>query len=468
VEQKQLKMPVQLMGSRAFGSVVAVIGNIIGAVGLADLFKTSEDDMQASFKAQKILMLVSLINILIQILIPVLGAKTAGMAIGSAVGGLTLVSLVWPKIKPIPERLPGNAINLTEEVLQGKIEPSDSRPVVTEGLHRTLKSGKHALLIGPSRMGKTQALKAFAEKVTRGEYPQFKGKKVWYWNTADLAEHQSSMIMGGTNNPLRNIRENVGRNMDNIIFCFDEIHSAMTKEDSALPEQMKTAFDEGGPFKHVIGITTDEEYQQYVAPNRALANRFSHVRVETMDKESTIRVLSDMILRHPNMPILDEGILEYIYTKTTTDETIPQPFTACGVLSRCLEQLEGSVITTLAQEISQIEGRISAQHAIAITTTSVPQTKELKQQLVEKKQEMEQKVEQVTKLKRAKQLLFAVRKGKYEAALKEQKRTYTVLSKVEAQLKAQIEALSTELEIPAKITKEMVDGIINPTLESDV
>ena len=456
--------PLKLHGSKALGSLLAVVGNIIGAVGIADLFKSAEDEVQASFKAQKILMLVSLLNILIAILIPTVGARSAGLIIGCSLGGITLLSIIWPYIKPIPAQLPGNAQNLTNEAIAGKIKPSDARQDVCDRLHQALMQGKHVMLIGPSRTGKTMTLRSFVEKVTRGEYPGLHGKVAYYWNTADLAEHTGSTLTGGTNNPLTKIASNVGssRNMNSIIFCFDEMHSAMlSTENSSLPDQMKTALDEGGVFKHVVGITTTEEFERHIAPNKAFAKRFVCITVENMDKTSTIKVLSERVLRNPDVPLLGVDVLEYIIEKSTGEDK-PQPHSASNLLDDCITKLDGDVLSKIQIKITETKNKISALLAQAITsqTPVSKQLADLRTTLEEQKSELQEKQTQMAKILRAKSILRELRKAKYEAAKGDKTRDYSILKAFEATLITEIEEESNALGIRSTLTKTLVDEVL--------
>jgi|GEM_PF-4023826 len=471
VTESKESTPLSQYCSKGVKSLFAVVDNLIGAIGIGDLFIPTENSMQASIKAQKILMLVSILQILASILIPTVGVKMAGIIIGSSLAGLTLLSILWPLIKPIPSQLPCNSTNLTNEAIAKRIKSSDARQDICDQLYNALKSGKHAMLIGPSRTGKTQALKSFIEKVTKGHYPELKGKVAFYWNTADLAAHEASTLMGGTSNPLASISDNLAGNMDQVIFCFDEIHSAMSK--TSFPEQMKTAFDRGGPFKHVIGITTTTEYEQQVAPNRALAKRFQLIHVGNMDQESTIRVLNDAILVNPNMPLVEEGVLPYLVersTDRTNPESTPQPYTASNILDDCIDALDGNVIGELQSEIAKLGNQVSAILGQAITSGS-PITEEnrekivqLRNELSEKKKGLQERQTKKAEIARAKQLLKQIRKEKYQVALKCEKNKkmaqyFTVLKAFEQKTVEKIKKASQILQIKASITKELVEQV---------
>ncbi len=472
VTESKESTPLTQHCSKAVKGLVAVADNLIGAIGIGDLVIPTENSMQASIKAQKILMLVSILQILASILIPTVGVKMAGIIIGSSLAGLTFLSIIWPFIKPIPSKLPCNSINLTNKAIANKIKSSDARQDICDQLYNALKSGKHAMLIGPSRTGKTQAFESFVEKVNRGEYPELKGKIVFYWNTADLAAHEASTLMGGTSNPLASIADSLGENMDLVILCLDEIHSAMSKE--SFPEQMKTAFDQGGPFKHVIGITTTEEFEKHIAPNKALAKRFQLIPVGNMDPDSTLRVLNDRILVHPNMPFLEPNVLTHLITHSTdsnSPEQTPQPYTASNILDECIDQLDGDVMSHLQGELTRLRNQLNAIFGAAIISGS-PITAEdkakianLRARLNETQAELSDKQEQQKAIDRAKKLLGAIRREKYRIALKllknEKLRTrYTVLKAFEASIVKNIKDASAKLGIKATITKKLVDDVI--------
>ena len=147
---------------------------------------------------------------------------------------------------------------------------------------------------------------AFAQAVERGDYPELKGKKVFYINTTALIGERNgpSVFTGGS--VLKRISDAMGVNRKDIILVLDEIHNAC-KENSKAADQLKTYIDEGGDFPHVIGITTDEEYESYVKKNTAFSLRFDPVKIQNTSEDETLKILSDTLLQSSVKPLLEEN-----------------------------------------------------------------------------------------------------------------------------------------------------------------
>jgi ATP-dependent Clp protease ATP-binding subunit ClpA len=277
--------------------IVSIIESVLSAFGMSDFFKPSESEMHAAFKGQKLMMLISLFGMIATSILPLIGVAAGMKIIGGILFGIIALSVVWPFIKPMPTNLPANAENWTVEIRKGGC-PAQGRKESLDEMANILKMGRHVMLVGPSRVGKSLTAKAFAQAIERGDYPELKGKSVFRLNTTDLVDQKASML-GGGNNILYKIREEMGRHADNIILVLDEVHMAC-KDKAKMADQLKTFLDQGGPFPHVIGITTAEEYEKYVKDNQAFALRFDRVDIQNTNQDETIKILSDNVLRSPS------------------------------------------------------------------------------------------------------------------------------------------------------------------------
>jgi len=365
-------------------SAILMLDNVIRAFGIADFFRAADSDLHADFKSQKIMMLLSLFSMLMTMLMPIVGLTAASMGIGGFFLVLFLLSLVWPYIKPMPHTLPANAENWTQQIKQGGFV-GQGRKEAFDRIATTLKTGRHPILVGASRVGKSLTAKGFAQAVARGDYPELKGKVVFRINTADLLDQKPSFL-GGGNNILQQISHAMGRHRKNIILVLDEVHMAC-KNNSTISDLLKTFLEEGGEFAHVIGITTDEEYA-YVAGNDAFSKRFERVNIENTNEDETLRILSDAVLKSPQRPLLEKGILSYIYEKTS-DTQMPQPTTALKVLQKCMQQ------TSRTQQSAKEKEMISISTQIASLKSQGVAYRTVSQELREKRVALQQKLTQL-------------------------------------------------------------------------
>ena len=280
--------------SSILDGIISLLESIITAFGIGDFFKPAESDIHADFKSQKIMMLLSLFSMISAMIIPLLGAAFPSMLIGGILLSIAALSIIWPYIKPIASHLPANAENWTRQVQKGGIA-AQGRKESLDDIAGILKMNRHAILVGPSRIGKSLTAKAFALAVERGDYPELKGKIVFRINTSDLVGQKASFL-GGGNNILKKISEAMGRHRRQIILVLDEIHMAC-KNNEKIADQLKTFLDDGGEFPHVIGITTEEEYEEHVKDNNAFSLRFDKVEIKSTSQDETLKILGDTLLK---------------------------------------------------------------------------------------------------------------------------------------------------------------------------
>lgn len=204
-----------------------------------------------------------------------------------------------------------------------------------------LKNQKKVMLVGPSGVGKTETAKAFVEALIRGEYPELQGKFAFYYNTADIVDHFGGNMIG-------RIQSVAGRNLQNMVFIWDEFHVACKGQ---LADQMKTLFDRGPrslPF--AIVITTDEEARAFEESNHgALVRRFEKIRLHRPTDEEIGAHLPDLLLRRMPEAMIENPSETLAYLVSECKEKLPsekftpyQVHNAIEVLKLCFEYLSES------------------------------------------------------------------------------------------------------------------------------
>jgi ATP-dependent Clp protease ATP-binding subunit ClpA len=313
-------------------ALIQVLESFIHAFGFGDFFSPAKSKLEADFKSNKILTLLSLFGMISTIVIPLVGPTLGALILGGFFLTLGALSLIYPLIKKVPDHLPGRATNLTKEALE-KPNFYEGRHELLDHIAEALSQKRHVMLTGPSRVGKTTLTKALAAAIESGKYPALKGKKVFYINTAELASEKPS-FMGGSYDSLHDIREAMGKDRDNIILVLDEIHNAC-KKSQELADTLKTYLDEGGAFPRVIGITTGEDLDRDMSENTAFLNRFRHIPVEAMSKAQTIPVLAKIARNHSEKPLLEQEALDNIF-QVSSQRHLPQPKAAIDLLNECI------------------------------------------------------------------------------------------------------------------------------------
>jgi ATP-dependent Clp protease ATP-binding subunit ClpA len=262
-------------------SILNVIESILNAFGIANLFRPAENAIEADWKGQKIMTLLSLFTMLSTVLVPVLGAESVGLVIGGILLTISALSLIFPYIKPRPALLP-LAENWSEQSRKGQLSAAQGRKGTLDAIANALRSKTgvktHPMLIGKTGIGKTETVRAFVQAVERGDYPDLAGIDFHYINSEGFVSH-SDMFRDG-NSLLPRYSELMGRHRNRMGLIFDEAHMlCRKKEKSAMCEQLKTYLDpKGDNFPHVIFLTTEEEYYREIyANNPAFARRLKRI-----------------------------------------------------------------------------------------------------------------------------------------------------------------------------------------------
>lgn len=462
--------------SSILDGIISAIESITTGFGIGEFFKPAESDLHADFKAQKIMLLLSLFSMLTTMMLPLLGAETGALIIGGTLLSIAVLSIIWPFIKPIPAHLPANAENWTKQIQNTSFVGQGRKESLNE-IANIIKMNRHAILVGPSRVGKSLTAKAFAQAIERGDYPELKGKVVFRINTTDIIGHQASFL-GGGNNILNKISAAMGRHRNDIILVLDEIHMAC-KNNEKMADQLKTFLDENGDFPHVIGITTEEEYENHVKDNHAFSLRFDKVNIENTSQDETLKILGDTLLRSRSKPLINDGALDRIYEKSCEVKDAPQPTSALKLLKRCINRTETSQKSPTEKKIIKVSNKILSLRSQAAVRRGRKkdvnkQIHELEKQISELQEVLEKEQKELNKLFKAKELLDRVTKETYSTILKisaiSQK---TLNSKNEKQLKlflllheflgrsleAHIEETAKTLGIKAVINEELIDEI---------
>lgn len=147
------------------------------------------------------------------------------------------------------------------------------------------------ILLGDPGTGKTAIVESLARDIAHGRVSALpKNTQIYELNLTSLIagciyRGQLEMRIKGLLSQLKSNR--------NIILFIDEIHMVMTRKEDPLniANMLKPALSSGEIS--CIGATTYEEYAQYIETDKALARRFTPVRVKELTALETICVLRD-------------------------------------------------------------------------------------------------------------------------------------------------------------------------------
>lgn len=101
-----------------------------------------------------------------------------------------------------------------------------------------------------------------------------------------------------------------------VVLFVDEFHKVI-QISSSLTESLKPRLEKSALYGfRLIAATTFQEYNDNVAPNRALDQRFLQIKLSELPKEAVIHVLENRAKQHDVIQYLDKGVLEDIYVES--------------------------------------------------------------------------------------------------------------------------------------------------------
>ena len=127
--------------STALDSIISVFETILTTFGIGDLFKPSESEIHSEIKSQRMMMLMSLFQMIVGV-VALVEVPAIGVYIGAAFLVIGALSLLWPFIKPAPHSLPGDAVNWTRQI-QKKGCIAQGRQESLEQIADILKMNRH-------------------------------------------------------------------------------------------------------------------------------------------------------------------------------------------------------------------------------------------------------------------------------------------------------------------------------------
>lgn len=452
--------------------LVTVIESLIAEFNLGKFFTYNEDENQ--YGRKQLSSMIYQYTSLTASLLPSLGVATGGKILAIFALSIAGLSLAWPYIKPVPANLPGQATNWTKEVLEGGFIPQANADTLKK-IREALKNNQHPLLIGPPRGGKTLTAKAYHYAMAKGEFEE---SKDWVGHHVNMTSILGDSLLKGGVQTLNEMNLAMGPHRDKILLTIDELHNAC-KGKAKAAELLLTYLDEGGAFRHVIGITTDVQYKKYFIDRKTgepipFAKRFCPIHVEGTNYDETIRILNDKVLASLSKPIVTEDAIKTIYE--ASNRKGPQPHTAILLLKECIKATRTSQISEKEKEMDDISSQISRLYSDMAATRgkiSIDRLEELEKNrnnLAEAVNESKLKKENLFQVKNLFDQVTAASyrsilkisaiaqrvinpKGKEERELK----LYLLLQAFAPVLENYLDKESKELGIQLKIDKELVN-----------
>ena len=463
---------------RVRDTLISTLDSLLAVFGVADFFKPSESAIHADFKFQKIMMLISLFTLLTATLLPMLGVTTGASIVGGIMLLIAALSVIWPRIRPSGSSLP-SAENWSAQIQAGTLVPSSGRKGVTNEMYQALKGKSHLLLTGPSGIGKTQTAQAFTQRLVQGEFPELVGKKVFYFNAAELVS--SADMFSQQNSVLKRIEEAMGSQRADYILIIDEVHVAFEKhENNPFGDKFKTFLDS---VPYVIGLTTDAEYAEHIltVKGTAGARRFdTKISIKSTEETDTEAILNHFLVRTAPDALVAPGALKGLIEKTNGN---PQPLSAMAILNKCLTRATQteSTPTFIQSEEKRTQLELMTSQGIVLGAASLAeeeifeQMELLEEELKSLEQMCAQEAAQMDALTLARKKLAGVREAKWKL-IKEMETSGSTPGKLnqlmllksylEPALEMRIKELGAQLKIPVVIDSALVDSVLEQEKKS--
>lgn len=191
--------------------------------------------------------------------------------------------------------LQGFAVDITQTAQTKGFDPVIGREEeimrVTQILSRRTKN--NVILAGPPGVGKTAIVEGLALKISQGDVPAvLQNKRILSLRVTELLA--GTKYRGEFEQRIKRVVEEIRTSERSIILFVDEIHTVMQTKGAEgsvnLSDILKPALARGE--LQLIGATTSEEYDTYIAPDESWARRFQKVLIDEPSVEEAIAILT--------------------------------------------------------------------------------------------------------------------------------------------------------------------------------
>ena len=373
------------------------------------------------------------------------------------------------------------ARNLVEDAKKGKLDPvigrDDEIRRVLQILSRRTKN--NPILIGEPGTGKTAIVEGLAHRILRGDVPEnLKGKQIYSLDMGALIA--GAKYQGEFEERLKGVISEVTESQGEIILFIDEIHTLVgagqTQGAMDAANILKPALARGE--LRSIGATTLDEYQKYFEKDKALERRFQTVQVDEPDVPSSISILRGLKERyeqHHRVRIQDDAIISAVSLshRYITDRFLPDK--AIDLMDEAAARLrmERDSVPEQLDELSRRLGQLEIEREGIKREKDKNKLEELNREIDALKSEETAMRQQWEKEKSQAESIQTIKDRqqalKQEAEQREREGDYarvaeirySLLPKLEQELKANTEALGTSKLLREEVTSDDIADVVS-------
>lgn len=286
--------------------------------------------------------------------------------------------------------------DLTEAAKQGELEPVIGRDAEISRMIQVLsrKTKNNPVLVGDAGVGKTALALGLAQRIASGEVPE-KLAKMRVLELELMSVIAGTRFRGDFEERMNNIIDDIEADGQVILFV-DELHTIMGSGsgiDSTMDAAniLKPALSRG--TLHMVGATTQDEYQKHIEKDAALSRRFAKVTIASPSEDDAVAILQGLkesYETHHRVTISDEAVetavryaKRYLTSKNLPDSAIDLLDEAAATAQNKaghagvapeLTELDRALMAGQLKKVSSLLNRKAEKSSITVSETDILDT----------------------------------------------------------------------------------------------